>query len=49
MDKLGFLEVTIDFALKIPELRDGLIEFLESKKELQTSSVEEAEIEVVVK
>ena len=30
-DKLGFLEATVDFALKRPELRDGLIEFLKSK------------------
>ena len=32
-DKLGFLEATIDFALKRPELRDGLIEFLKDKFE----------------
>ena len=30
-DKLGFLEATVDFALKRPELRDGFIEFLKSK------------------
>ena len=30
-DKLGFLEATVDFALKRPELRDGFMEFLESK------------------
>ena len=34
-DKLGFLEATIDFALKRQELRDGLITFLESKKQLE--------------
>ena len=34
-DKLGFLEATIDFALKRPGLREKLIEFLKSKKELQ--------------
>ena len=46
-DKLGFLEATIDFALKRPELRDGLIEFLQSKKELQIASLEQAEVAVV--
>ena len=30
-DKLGFLEATVDFALKRPELRDGLIEYLKTK------------------
>ena len=34
-DKLGFLEATVDFALKRPDLRDGLIAFLESKKQLE--------------
>ena len=32
-DKLGFLEVTVDFALKRPELRDDFIDFLRSKAE----------------
>ena len=48
-DKLGFLEATVDFALKRPELRDGFMEFLRSKsglKELsnENQSVEEAAI-----
>ena len=30
-DKLGFLEATVDFALKRPELRDDFIDFLKSK------------------
>ena len=30
-DKLGFLEATVDFALKRPELRDGFMEFLKGK------------------
>ncbi|SCI44343.1 MULTISPECIES: UTP--glucose-1-phosphate uridylyltransferase GalU [unclassified Romboutsia] len=30
-DKLGFLEATVDFALKRPELRDDFIEFLKTK------------------
>ena len=30
-DKLGFLEATVDFALKRPELRDGLMEYLKTK------------------
>lgn len=30
-DKLGFLEATIDFALKRPEIRDGLVDYLKTK------------------
>ncbi|XAM36729.1 UTP--glucose-1-phosphate uridylyltransferase [Terrisporobacter petrolearius] len=30
-DKLGFLEATVDFALKRPELRDDFVDFLKSK------------------
>lgn len=30
-DKLGFLEATVDFALKRPELRDQFMEFLEER------------------
>ena len=30
-DKLGFLEATVDFALKRPELRDQFMEFLNTK------------------
>ena len=30
-DKLGFLEATIDFALKRPELRDRLIDYIKNK------------------
>ena len=30
-DKLGFLEATVDFALKRPELREDFIEFLKTK------------------
>lgn len=32
-DKLGFLEATVDFALKRPELRDDFLSFLRSKLE----------------
>ena len=32
-DKLGFLEATVDFALKSPELRDDFIEFLKTKSD----------------
>ena len=32
-DKLGFLEATVDFALKRPELRDDFIGFLKSKSD----------------
>ena len=43
-DKLGFLEATVDFALKRPELRDGLIEFLQTKAELQLVAQAEAAV-----
>ena len=33
-DKLGFLEATVDFALKRPELRDDFIDFLKNKAEI---------------
>ena len=29
--KLGFLEATVDFALKKPELRDEFLKFIKSK------------------
>ena len=32
-DKLGFLEATVDYALKRPELRDDFIKFLKTKSE----------------
>ena len=45
-DKLGFLEATIDFALKRPELRDGLIEFLKSKAIKEESKVSKEKVAV---
>ncbi len=39
-DKLGFLEATVDFALKRPELRDEFMEFLKGKIELKDLSDE---------
>ena len=30
-NKLGFLEATVDFALKKPELRDEFLKFIKSK------------------
>ena len=48
-DKLGFLEATIDFALKKPELRDGLIEFLKSKAIKEESKVSKEKAAVTVK
>ena len=39
-DKLGFLEATVDFALKRPELRDEFMEFLKDKVELKDLSDE---------
>ena len=49
-DKLGFLEATVDFALKRPELRDEFMEFLKNKvglKELVENNIEEAAITFV--
>ena len=43
-DKLGFLEATVDFALKRPELRDGFMEFLQTKAELQLVAQAEAAV-----
>ena len=48
-DKLGFLEATIDFALKRPELRDGLIEFLKSKAIKEESKVSKEKVAVTKK
>ena len=43
-DKLGFLEATVDFALKRPELRDGFIEFLKTKVDVIEEDIDEAAI-----
>ena len=48
-DKLGFLEATVDFALKRPELRDGLIEFLKSKAIKEESKVSKEKVAVTTK
>ena len=48
-DKLGFLEATIDFALKRPELRDGLIEFLKSKAIKEESKASKEKVTVTAK
>ena len=42
-DKLGFLEATVDFALKRPELKNDFITFLKSKAE-QVLDMEEASV-----
>ena len=39
-DKLGFLEATVDFALKRPELKDDFVAFLKSKAD----EIEEVEV-----
>ncbi|MCR8746810.1 UTP--glucose-1-phosphate uridylyltransferase GalU [Romboutsia lituseburensis] len=50
-DKLGFLEATVDFALKRPELRDEFIEFLRRKgkdnkdKEVEVNVIDEVAID----
>ena len=43
-DKLGFLEATVDFALKRPELRDGFIEFLKTKVDVIEEGIDEVAI-----
>ena len=48
-DKLGFLEATIDFALKRPELRDELIEFLKSKAIKEESKESKEKVAVTAK
>ena len=48
-DKLGFLEATIDFALKRPDLRDGLIEFLKSKAIKEESKASKEKVAVTAK
>ena len=47
-DKLGFLEATVDFALKRPELREEFMKFLEVKVNNRNKSIEppKAEIEI---
>ena len=44
-DKLGFLEATVDFALKRPELRDDFIEFLKAKSQ-SLGDMENIDIEI---
>ena len=49
-DKLGFLEATVDFALKREELKDEFMKFLKNKvglKELVDNNIEEAAITFV--
>ena len=48
-DKLGFLEATVDFALKRPELRDEFIEFLKTKAIKEESKESQEEVAVTVK
>lgn len=43
-DKLGFLEATVDFALKRPELKDGFMEFL--IKKVMAEEVEISEVAI---
>ena len=46
-DKLGFLEATVDFALKRPELRDGFLEFLKGKFDKLNSNEVMEEVAVI--
>lgn len=43
-DKLGFLQATVDFALKRPELRDDFISFLKRKSEERDDRAVELEV-----
>ncbi|MEG1087816.1 MAG: sugar phosphate nucleotidyltransferase, partial [Cetobacterium sp.] len=43
-DKLGFLEATVDFALKRPELRDEFMEFLSKKVSEEAPVIAEVEV-----
>ncbi|GAA0861346.1 UTP--glucose-1-phosphate uridylyltransferase GalU [Paraclostridium tenue] len=45
-DKLGFLEATVDFALKRPELREEFMKFLEVKVNNSNKSIEPPEEEI---
>ena len=46
-DKLGFLEATVEYALRRPELRDGFIEYLNNLSEKESLFRKEVEKEIV--
>ena len=46
-DKLGFLEVTVEYALRRPELREGFIEYLNDLSEKESLFKKEVEKEIV--
>ena len=46
-DKLGFLEATVEYALRRPELRDGFIEYLNNLSEKESLFKKEVEKEII--
>ena len=46
-DKLGFLEATVEYALRRPELREGFIEYLNNLSEKESLFKKEVEKEIV--
>ncbi|WP_338912607.1 UTP--glucose-1-phosphate uridylyltransferase GalU [Clostridium perfringens] len=46
-DKLGFLEATVEYALRRPELREGFIEYLNSLSEKESLFKKEVEKEII--
>ncbi|MDG6887585.1 UTP--glucose-1-phosphate uridylyltransferase [Clostridium perfringens] len=46
-DKLGFLEATVEYVLRRPELRDGFIEYLNNLSEKESLFKKEVEKEIV--
>jgi len=48
-DKLGFIEATIDFALRREDLREGVLEFLVKTVNRETGNIVEDEVAAVYK
>ncbi|EGT0681638.1 UTP--glucose-1-phosphate uridylyltransferase GalU [Clostridium perfringens] len=46
-DKLGFLEATVEYALRRPELREGFIEYLNNLSEKESLFKKEVEKEII--
>ena len=46
-DKLGFLEATVEYALRRPELREGFVEYLNNLSEKESLFKKEVEKEIV--
>ncbi len=46
-DKLGFLEATVEYALRRTELREGFIEYLNNLSEKESLFKKEVEKEII--